>query len=141
MFAHLPSGVILIRVPDGVKVTERSAEVSKKTIALFTELLREKAWVMRMTHAVYCQPRSSQTQTSDAWCDRCATFLHLGPFPRLMACTLCPTTVLAIQSSLRSWLMVEYPAPHAFDAFRFARLRTDAGKDEGARARSTRSRR
>ncbi|KAJ7209165.1 hypothetical protein GGX14DRAFT_395277 [Mycena pura] len=33
---------ILIRVPDGVNVTDRSAEVSKKTIALFTALLREK---------------------------------------------------------------------------------------------------
>ncbi|KAJ7199470.1 hypothetical protein GGX14DRAFT_401412 [Mycena pura] len=59
MFAHLPSGMILIRVPDGVKVTERSAEVSKKTIALFTELLREKAWVMRMVTVLTTIQRNS----------------------------------------------------------------------------------
>ncbi|KAJ7216354.1 hypothetical protein GGX14DRAFT_391194 [Mycena pura] len=59
MFAHLPSGVILIRVPDGVKVTERSAEVSKKTIALFTELLREKAWVMHMVTVLTMIQRNS----------------------------------------------------------------------------------
>ncbi|KAJ7204148.1 hypothetical protein GGX14DRAFT_569744 [Mycena pura] len=47
-FAHLPSGAIIIRVPDGVNVTDRSAEVSKKTIALFTALLREKVGVMQM---------------------------------------------------------------------------------------------
>ncbi|KAJ7206417.1 hypothetical protein GGX14DRAFT_397221 [Mycena pura] len=56
-FAYLLSGAILIRVPDGVKVTERSAEVSKETIALFTELLREKAGVMRMVTVLTTIPR------------------------------------------------------------------------------------
>ncbi|KAJ7224508.1 hypothetical protein GGX14DRAFT_387187 [Mycena pura] len=58
-FAYLLSGEILIRVPDGVKVTERSAEVSKKTIALFTELLREKAGVMRMVTVLTTVQRKS----------------------------------------------------------------------------------
>ncbi|KAJ7220766.1 hypothetical protein GGX14DRAFT_389160 [Mycena pura] len=57
-FAYLLSGAILIWVPDGVKVTERSAEVSKK-IALFTELLREKAGVMRMVTVLTTVQRKS----------------------------------------------------------------------------------
>ncbi|KAJ7187518.1 hypothetical protein GGX14DRAFT_409122 [Mycena pura] len=58
-FAYLLSGAILIRVPDGVKVTERSAEVSKKMIALFTDLLREKAGVMRMVTVLTTVQRKS----------------------------------------------------------------------------------
>ncbi|KAJ7215885.1 hypothetical protein GGX14DRAFT_391565 [Mycena pura] len=52
-FAYLLSGAIPIRVPDGVKVTERSAEM----IALFTELLREKAGVMRMVTVLTTIPQ------------------------------------------------------------------------------------
>ncbi|KAJ7194865.1 hypothetical protein GGX14DRAFT_678021 [Mycena pura] len=58
-FAHLLSGAILIWVPDGVNVTDHSAEMSKKTIALFTELLREKAGVMRMITVLTTVQRKS----------------------------------------------------------------------------------
>ncbi|KAJ7229911.1 hypothetical protein GGX14DRAFT_553416 [Mycena pura] len=48
-FAHLPSGAVLVRVADTVVVTERAAEISKKTAAMFVELVGEKEALMRMT--------------------------------------------------------------------------------------------
>ncbi|KAJ7191853.1 hypothetical protein GGX14DRAFT_596768 [Mycena pura] len=58
-FAHLPSGAIIVRVPDGINLTERSAEVSKKTIAMFTELQREKAGLIRMVTVLTTVQRKS----------------------------------------------------------------------------------
>ncbi|KAJ7209552.1 hypothetical protein GGX14DRAFT_395049 [Mycena pura] len=58
-FAHLPSGAIIVWVPDGITLTERSAEVSKKTIAMFTELQREKAGLIRMVTALTTVQRKS----------------------------------------------------------------------------------
>ncbi|KAJ7191259.1 hypothetical protein GGX14DRAFT_579109 [Mycena pura] len=58
-FAHLPSGAILARVPERVKVTERNAEVSKKTSALFAELLREKTALLRMVTVLTTVQRKS----------------------------------------------------------------------------------
>ena len=47
-FAHLSSGAVLVRVANTVVVTERAAEISKKTAAMFVELVGEKEALMRM---------------------------------------------------------------------------------------------
>ncbi|KAJ7203826.1 hypothetical protein GGX14DRAFT_569870 [Mycena pura] len=52
MFAHLASGVILVRIAGPVSVTDRAADMSKKTAALFIELSKEKAALVRMATAL-----------------------------------------------------------------------------------------
>ncbi|KAJ7465359.1 hypothetical protein B0H11DRAFT_2240169 [Mycena galericulata] len=47
-FAHLPSGSILVRVPDAVNLTHTMAEVSRNTAILFTRLRGEHSELVQM---------------------------------------------------------------------------------------------
>lgn len=51
-FAHLTSGAVLTRIPDSVSVNDRTADVSKKTAALFVELMSEKTALVRVSTAL-----------------------------------------------------------------------------------------
>ncbi|KAJ7055055.1 hypothetical protein C8F01DRAFT_1234841 [Mycena amicta] len=47
-FSHLPSGAILVRIAETVKVDDRAAEISNKTFTIFKELQMQKAGLLRM---------------------------------------------------------------------------------------------
>ena len=47
-FAHLPSGSILVRIPDLVKLTPAMAEVSRTTAVLFKNLQDERSGLVQM---------------------------------------------------------------------------------------------